>query len=89
MKNNRAAPLIILATLILFLWSCGGGGSSGSTTSSTSSGSPGTLSLTMVDAPGGNYQAVYVTIKEVQVCMRTSVSCGEDDDDVGLVDCES
>ena len=74
---------MLLAILILFLWSCGGGGSSGSTTSSTSSGSPGTLSLTMVDAPGGNYQAVYVTIKEVQVCMKRSVQCEDDDDDCG------
>lgn len=81
MKDKKAAPLMILVILIFFLWACGGGGSSGSATSSTSSGSPGSLSLTMVDAPGGTYQAVYVTIKEVQVCMRTMVPCDEDDDD--------
>ena len=79
MKMTKTAPWIFLTILIAFLWGCGGG-SGGSAGFSTGSGDTGTLSLSLVDAPGGEYQAVYVTIKEVQVCHATFPCDPEDSD---------
>jgi hypothetical protein len=76
MKQPKAAALTALAAVLLFLWACGGG-SGGATVSSTGSSDTGTLSLGLVDAPGGAYQAVYVTIEEVQVC-RVTGACDMD-----------
>ncbi len=73
---------MVLAISICFFCACGGGSSGGATVSSTGSGE-GTLSLGLVDAPGGDYQAVYVTVKEVRVC-RVTGSCDLDDPE----DCE-
>ena len=70
MKKIRIATWILLATVIGFLWGCGGG-SGGSVGFSSGSGDTGRLSLSLVDAPGGEYEAVYVTIKAVQVCHAT------------------
>ncbi len=50
--------LVFVFSALALMAACGGGGSSG--------GDPGTLSLSLTDA-SGSYQAVYVTIKEVQV----------------------
>jgi len=86
MKLANAAAWIVMAATIFFLSACGGGGSSGGTTASSGgSGGTGKLSLGLVDAPGGDYQAVYVTIGEVQVCRATG-SC--DLDDPGDCDCQ-
>lgn len=70
MKHIKWEVWAALIVSILFLWSCGGGsnGSSSFTSGSTGSGNTGTLSLSLVDKPGGSYKAVYVTIKAVQVC---------------------
>ncbi len=79
MKYLKAIAWIFLIIPIFFLWSCDGG-SSGSDGLPSNSGDTGTLSLNMVDAPGGSYQAVYVTIKEVRVCMETGFIDGEGED---------
>lgn len=74
MKTLRTAKWLICIISIFFIWSCGGG--SGGT---SDSGSTGTLALSLVDAPGGSYDAVYVTIKEVQVCLRDGLCEAEDE----------
>jgi hypothetical protein len=81
MKNIKSSTWIILIIGLFFLWSCGGG-SSGSDNLPSDSGNTGTLSLSMVDAPGGTYQAVYVTIQEVQVNVGTNLAAddGEEND---------
>jgi hypothetical protein len=81
MKNIKSSTWIILIIGLFFLWSCGGG-SSGSDNLPSDSGNTGTLSLSMVDAPGGTYQAVYVTIQEVQVNVGTDLAAddGEEND---------
>ena len=81
MKNIKSSIWTILIIGLFFLWSCGGG-SSGSDNLPSDSGNTGTLSLSMVDAPGGTYQAVYVTIQEVQVNVGTDLAAddGEEND---------
>lgn len=60
MKNTvKYLVLILGALLALALASCGGSDSDGENT--------GKLSLSLADAPASEYQAVYVTITEVQV----------------------
>jgi len=83
MKTFITKAWIILIISIFFLWSCGGG-SNDSSESPASTEDTGILTLTMVDAPGGSYKAVYVTIKEVQVCMETGLCDGEGESE----DCE-
>ena len=58
----------ILAISLMFLAACGGGGggSSSSTTSSTTS-STGTINVALTDASTTDYQAIYVTVKQVEV----------------------
>jgi len=77
MKKFRAGSWIMLVLAVFFFWSCGGGGGGGSV--SGSGGGTGTLSLGLVDAPGGNYKAVYVTIGQVQVCRETGPCDGAGD----------
>ncbi|MEE4263976.1 MAG: DUF4382 domain-containing protein [Desulfobacteraceae bacterium] len=67
------ASIFCLLTLVAF-WGCGNSGG-GSSTGGSSAGM-GTLSLSLTDS-SGDYQAVYVTIYEVQVHM------GGDEDDNG------
>ncbi len=57
----RVVSGIAVFSLLILLVSCGGGGS-GSPDTAT-----GTLELGLTDAATGNYQAIYVTIAEVQV----------------------
>lgn len=54
--------LFVVSAVLLAFTGCGSDGDTADPT--------GTLSLSMVDAPGGSYQAVYVSIEEVQVCIR-------------------
>ena len=62
MKILKYLSLILAGLLAVTLTSCGG--SSGS---SDGDGSTGKLSLSLSDAPAPEYQAVYVTIAEIQV----------------------
>lgn len=55
--------LILIGLFVVTLTSCGG--SSGG--SSSGGGSTGKLSLSLSDAPAPEYQAVYVTISQIQV----------------------
>lgn len=62
MNPIRFWILIVTSLMMFMLAACGGGGGSGSSGSGT-----GSLSLSLSDATTNEYQAVYVTIKEVQV----------------------
>ncbi|MBW2630390.1 MAG: DUF4382 domain-containing protein [Deltaproteobacteria bacterium] len=60
MKLLKSIISICSLSIMLFLTACGGGGSSSS---------DGSLSLKLTDATTNDYQAVYVTIEEVRVCL--------------------
>ena len=60
MKHLKSIISICSLFIMLFLTACGGGGSSSS---------DGSLSLKLTDATTNDYQAVYVTIEEVRVCL--------------------
>ena len=59
----------ILAISLMFLAACGGGGggSSSSTDSSSTTSSTGTINVALTDASTTDYQAIYVTVKQVEV----------------------
>jgi hypothetical protein len=67
MKGKNFLYLVLASCALLALPSCGGGGGGGGGTATTSQ--PGSLSLGLTDASTDAYQAVYVTISEVQVHM--------------------
>ncbi len=62
MKALRSWIWIVSSLFIFMFVACGGSGSGGSSSSNT-----GTLSLSLSDATTDEYNAVYVTIEEVQV----------------------
>jgi len=64
-KFYKLIGFLLALTMITLISGCGGGSSSTSTATAPSTG---TLVLNLKDAPG-DFQAVYVTIKEVQVHM--------------------
>jgi hypothetical protein len=61
MKIRRSTFWLLMAFILFMVPACGGGGSD------EAAGGTGTLSLSLTDATTDQYQAVYVTIKEVQV----------------------
>ena len=73
MKHTNTLRVVLFSLLLLpFIVGCGGGGGNSATATATAtSTTTGTLALKLTDAPG-DFQAVYVTIKEVQVHMSTS-----------------
>jgi hypothetical protein len=68
MKQVRAFYFVLAIFALFIMQSCGGGGGGGGGTATTSQ--PGSLSLSLTDASTDAYQAVYVTIGEVQVHMN-------------------
>jgi hypothetical protein len=64
MKNKSLYILAMLSVFALMLWSCGGGGGSGSASVQSNNGK---LTISFTDKASDSYQAVYVTIDEVQV----------------------
>ncbi len=68
MKKNRMFAWFLMLAAALFLAAC----------SSSSSSKNGELSLELTDAATADYQAVYVSIKEVQVQMLTDPAGGEE-----------
>jgi hypothetical protein len=62
MKRVRAFYFVLATVALFILPSCGGGGDGGGAATQT-----GSLSVALTDASTDKYQAVYVTISEVQV----------------------
>ena len=75
MKKTKILKWISAALSIAFLFGCSGG----SDVATSGSGETGTLSLKMVDASDETFKAVYVSIKEVQVCYETGFADGDED----------
>jgi len=61
MKSLQSCGIIFLLFISLFMFACGGGGGS------SSSGEVGTVSMSLTDAMSNKFNAVYVTIDDVQV----------------------
>ena len=76
MKFTKAFGIILLFATAIFLFACDGGGSGGggSVDSSSDSSGTGTVSFGLTDTSTDKYQAVYVTIDEVQVNRNDSPS---------------
>ena len=64
MKSLNSSGIIFLLFTSLVILACGGGGGSGS------SGEMGTVSMSLTDARSNGFNAVYVTINDVQVHMK-------------------
>ena len=63
MKSFKSSGIIALLLTSLLIAACGGGGGS-------SSGEVGTVSMSLTDARSNGFNAVYVTIEDVQVHMQ-------------------
>lgn len=66
MKRIKLCGIIPLLFSAFILFACGGGGGSGSSIP-ISGGGVGTLSLNLTDEMSNSYQAIYVTLEDVQV----------------------
>ena len=65
MKPIKSCGIIFLIFSAFFLFACGGGGSGSSIP--VSSGGVGTLSLSLTDEMSNSFQAIYVTLEDVEV----------------------
>ncbi len=65
MKSLKSFGIIFLLFTSFFFFACDGGGGGGS-----SSGDVGTVSMSLTDAMSNRFNAVYVTIDDVQVHMK-------------------
>jgi hypothetical protein len=65
MKSLKSFGIIFLLFISFFFFACDGGGGGGS-----SSGDVGTVSMSLTDAMSNRFNAVYVTIDDVQVHMK-------------------
>ena len=65
MQLTKSYGLTFLIFSAFILFACGGGG--GGTSSPVSSGGIGTLSMSLTDATSNDYDAIYITIEDVQV----------------------
>ena len=65
MQLTKSYGITFLIFSAFTLLACGGGG--GGTSSPVSSGGIGTLSMSLTDAMSNDYDAIYVTIEDVQV----------------------
>ena len=65
-KINRLLYILAVFLMVLPIVSCGSGGSETAATGTT-----GTLGLSLTDATSDQYQAIYVTINEIQVKQGT------------------
>ncbi len=72
MKAPKLTTICLVGLVFLFLTACGGGGSGDGST-----GGRGTLSLSLTDATTDQYQAIYITIDDIQIHL------GGDEDDGG------
>lgn len=68
MRFKQLFQSVAVMSLLSFAVGCGSGGGGSESSDGSSSGGSGTLSLLLQDAFSESYQAVYVTITEVQVC---------------------
>ena len=66
MKSLKSSGIIFLLFTSVFLLACDGGGGGGG----SSSGEIGTVSMSLTDAMSNKFNAVYVTINDVQVHMK-------------------
>ena len=70
MKTKNWIKWLAVLISIVFIGACSNGGTDDPlAVNDTNDGTTGYLALGLIDAPGGSYQAVYVSIKEVQVCI--------------------
>jgi hypothetical protein len=65
MKDKFWAAVAVIG--VLFLASCGGGGGGGDGATTATTASTGTLSVNLTDAATTDYQAIYITVREVAV----------------------
>ena len=80
MKTKNWIKWLAVLISIVFIGACSNGGTDDPLADNdTNEGTTGYLALSLIDAPGGSYQAVYVSIKEVQVCIAPEVCDGSGD----------
>ena len=80
MKTKNWIKWLAVLISIVFIGACSNGGTDDPLADNdTNDGTTGYLALSLIDAPGGSYQAVYVSIKEVQVCIAPEVCDGSGD----------
>lgn len=67
MKSRIGFQILAMSFILLAACGGGGGGSSSSTDGSSTTSSTGAINVTLTDASTTDYQAIYVTVKQVEV----------------------